>query len=175
MRRFESSCVAPPKKPVFVAAIGKIFHNRIMFRPLPGRNIRGCVHRNEELLPMNRIRTTVCRAALAIAAILGGSLAWGEVTIVGSTWQERQLSRQDNPNLLRNPPPPSAEIPLQPKAAAESEQSESCDEFSGLENWLGWTPCWHWYIDYRFRALCAQRHFQRVWHSAAASRRDTLR
>jgi hypothetical protein len=105
---------------------------------------------------MNRTRTTIlCRAALAIAAILAGSLAWGEVTIVGSSWQERQLAQQNNLDLLRHPSPPSTEVLVQPKALAESEQGDSSGEFPWLDNWLAWRPCWHWFIDYRFRALCA--------------------
>jgi hypothetical protein len=96
---------------------------------------------------MSRIRTTACRAALAIAAIFGGGSAWGgEVTVVGSLWQPRPVFVPDDAPPLPPPVPPS------PDAAVEGGPAGAALDF---DDWFANRPFWDWNIDYRCRALAS--------------------
>lgn len=111
------------------------------------------IHRRDKVAPMNRIRTIVCRAALAIAAIFGSGSAWGsEVTVIGASWQPRPISEPIKEDSLMYPVPPSSNTPMQPNAEGESEPP---DESFELVHWFEEKLCWPWTIDYRYRALAS--------------------
>ena len=123
------------------------------------------IREEKKLPPMNRIRTTTCRMALAIAAVFAASPAWGEgeVTVVGESWQSPQtsetvqaasfaqpISQPTNAEPLRNPSE-SANAPTQP--AFDDDGNEFSEEVSAFESWLDRFGCSRWSIDYRYRAL----------------------
>lgn len=100
---------------------------------------------------MNRITKIVCCAALAIAAVIVGGLTWaGEVTVVGSTWQEQRMAQPVNEDTLMPPVAASFDPPMQPEAV---EESEALFHFLPIEHWFTEPPVWRWTFDYRYRGL----------------------
>lgn len=97
---------------------------------------------------MSQTRTTVCLAALAIAAIFDGGLVYaGDVTVIGSLWHPRQMFV---PADVAPPPQsalPSPDDPVAPGVVPKKPP----------ETFLGWfenRPIWHWNIDYHCRSFC---------------------